>query len=256
MIRKIKLGDTFGNWIVTNPYIKKNSVGAWFSEVRDEKCGQTFIIQNNNLLSGKSTKCQECSHLASRLQIKIGDVFGSWKITKLNTKKKNNGSLCSSAECIKCGKFYDLRHSDLVAGLSKQCKQCALKYMSANNISEFPIHVEYKYFLKKTRSKCKKRNFPTKYSVSENFTVIIFEKLIFANCNACGKSPHLLPHAKGFADHIRCNTIDRIDPAYNYSENNTQTLCLQCNKMKMDNTQEEFKNHIKRLIDNAKLFIQ
>lgn len=76
-----------------------------------------------------------------------------------------------------------------------------------------------------------------------------FDVIVNANCYYCGTSP----------DHIRgnktksvlkvLNGIDRIDSSKGYTTDNTVSCCPTCNRMKLDHSNEDFLNHIKKILD-------
>lgn len=74
-----------------------------------------------------------------------------------------------------------------------------------------------------------------------------FINIITKNCTTCGVFPEsILYRGNQMLIH---NSIDRIDSTKGYSEDNIQTLCWICNQAKRNQTQKQFKNWIKRLVN-------
>ena len=90
-------------------------------------------------------------------------------------------------------------------------------------------------------------------------------QLFAGSCSYCGAPPSITKHV-GLINRIPFiyNSIDRIDSAGGYTLDNCQSCCHTCNVAKMDRTDEDFRQWIKRTyeyiapsvtkaIDNAQL---
>jgi hypothetical protein len=89
-------------------------------------------------------------------------------------------------------------------------------------------------------------------------------ELLQQSCAYCGSPPQIRPwykiNARMCADlkkqleyETRRGTLDRIDSSKGYVEGNVNPCCDQCNTMKMDYTEEEFKAQIQRIYDHLNL---
>lgn len=75
-----------------------------------------------------------------------------------------------------------------------------------------------------------------------------FKKLILNECYYCKKSYSNCKKRQG--NELMYNGIDRIDNTKGYILENVRTCCTMCNTMKMNYTEEEFKDHIEKLYKN------
>ncbi len=64
----------------------------------------------------------------------------------------------------------------------------------------------------------------------------LFEYLFTQKCVYCGDNQTI--------------TIDRIDSNLGYTSNNVQPVCNMCNRMKLTQTEEEFKTRLLQIIKN------
>lgn len=99
-------------------------------------CGNVCIVQGQNLLNGKSTKCSKCAKENSKghsrknkaikkADIKIGDRFEKWTI--INIFKTEKGKLKRWLCKCECGTIKDVTQHNLVYGESTRCRQCGYR---------------------------------------------------------------------------------------------------------------------------------
>lgn len=70
------------------------------------------------------------SRQTKMLEIKIGDIFGLWKVVGEPTRS-TRGNVTSqsrySCVCTACNKRFDVQFRSLISGSSKGCRSCAAK---------------------------------------------------------------------------------------------------------------------------------
>lgn len=96
------------------------------------------------------------------------------------------------------------------------------------------------------RTKCKHAN---KYF---DLSFELFVNTCEADCVFCGEEP-TKKLWKGYSIPWFANGIDRINSAKGYSEDNIQTCCAMCNRLKSDLGEMEFLLHLKRIFLFRKL---
>lgn len=88
------------------------------------------------------------------------------------------------------------------------------------------------------RSGAKKRNLTFSLTISQ------VKKLVFSNCFYCNSPPK---REYRYRTNEPINGIDRVNSLKGYSMNNCVPCCSECNRMKMDDTVENFLNQIKKI---------
>jgi hypothetical protein len=99
------------------------------------------------------------------------------------------------------------------------------------------------------RARCRKR------AIKFDITKDRFEELVNQDCYLCGAKPRkytFTGHTKGLKSYLFANGIDRIDGALGYVEGNVRPCCSRCNSMKSDLSDDDFKNHIKKIYRKIK----
>lgn len=117
--RKAKIkdisGQIFGRWKV----IKYVGNKQWECECLE--CGKLSKVYKQNLLSGRSNSCQECSNRLKSTDIS-GNVYGSLEVIKY--LRSNKGRQTYQCKCLKCGRLVEVDKNNLVSGNSTQCDDC------------------------------------------------------------------------------------------------------------------------------------
>lgn len=83
----------------------------------------------------------------------------------------------------------------------------------------------------------------------------VFKKLTSENCYYCGSEPSMIYKHKVqdvseralLNSQYTYNSLDRIDSDKGYTEDNVRPCCKMCNVMKLDHTEEDFKDRIELL---------
>ena len=101
-MKRINLaGQTFGYWKVQDNYIYENSQEKWLCECR---CGTVRYVNEQNLLTGKSTSCGCLSAALARERINDlnGQTFGFLKV-KERAEENQHGRVSWVCECLRWG---------------------------------------------------------------------------------------------------------------------------------------------------------
>lgn len=180
-----------------------------------------------------------------KIFIPVGTKFGLLTVIKelsieekksLNLKSKSVRYLCS----CECGGNTTTTGVKLRSG---HTKTCGCSRNSPNPNARFlAIYQTYKI-----RANKKKIDF----SLNENS----FKELITNNCHYCNEPPNNLSKLKlkTYLEPFYYNGIDRVDSSKGYVLNNCVPCCEQCNRMKLDWTQEEFLKQIEAIVNYDKL---
>lgn len=104
------------------------------------------------------------------------------------------------------------------SGLSARCKKC----VHERDLSEYGRYKSY-------RRSAKQRNIDFQISFEE------FKEVINKPCTYCGTEPNPF------------NGIDRFDNSKGYIENNLIPCCEWCNKIKLTHSDEETREHIRKM---------
>jgi len=83
-----------------------------------------------------------------------------------------------------------------------------------------------------------------------------FAKLVSKNCHYCGSEPKPLARRTRSGDPAltreRLNGVDRRDPKLGYTPENSVPCCKHCNLAKQQLTEEEFKDHVRKISEFIK----
>ena len=119
-MKRINLaGQTFGYWKVQDNYIYENSQEKWLCECR---CGTVRYVNEQNLLTGKSTSCGCLSAALARDRIHdlSGKTFGFLKV-KERADENQHGRVSWVCECRRCGNTCVVTGHELQQGKTRSC---------------------------------------------------------------------------------------------------------------------------------------
>ena len=133
-------------------------------------------------------------------------------------------------------------------GMSEEQKKAHITTKSESNQKRFktnPAALEAKRKYDKSdkgvyaryKGDCKRRG-RLKRGIQMELSLEQFSEIINKPCVFCGDV------SRG---------VDRIDSEKNYTIQNTQSCCSSCNEMKNDKSDQEFINHIKKILTNRGL---
>jgi len=184
--------------------------------------------------------------------IPLGTIFGKLtiinEIPTMSTLKTPRAQFDVKCEC---GVEFKAIGTRLRKGDLKSCKNCSFKDREFNK-QKIVTQIEQLYN-HNIVIRCK----DSKKNISNNLSLIDFEKLIYQNCYYCGDEPKPSLRFKNRkylnSKTILINGVDRIDSDLGYSIENCVPCCTICNKMKMDLKQNEFILKIEKIMDNLKI---
>ena len=81
-----------------------------------------------------------------------------------------------------------------------------------------------------------------------------FREIVVKPCRYCGAPPSQLKritYKSGTESSFLYTGVDRIDNAVGYEPNNVCPCCFVCNRMKSDYNEQEFYNHIRKILGNT-----
>lgn len=152
--------------------------------------------------------------------------------------RKSSKSSFRCVDCLcRCGNVTQVSLSRLGLGKAKSCG-CLSRAVMESNISKY--EAGFRAVLRVYKYSAKERGFD--FSLSRE----TFERLTTLNCAYCGKEP--CQFQTRFSD-FKYNGIDRVDNTLGYTEDNCVTCCKVCNSMKDTLTVDDFKEHIKTILN-------
>jgi len=164
----------------------------------------------------------------------LGYRFGKLKVVFREPNKK--GKVMWHCICD-CGK-------EIIVSAFRLKRKESCGCHKINSVSDdllFSEHLLYKIYV---RDCAKNRGYSFELSFEE------FYNLIKQDCFYCGSPPGKHYKYKQAPKDSIYNGIDRIDNNKSYQKNNVVPCCRSCNSAKMNLTQEEFFNRIKRCYEH------
>ena len=159
-------------------------------------------------------------------------------VSEVYSVRKSTLSTQRCVDCLcECGNTAQVSVSRLASGKAKSCG-CLSKAVLESDISKY--EAGFRAVLRVYKYSAKERGFD--FSLSRE----TFEKLTTSNCVYCGIDP--CQFQTRFSD-FKYNGIDRVDNTLGYTEDNCVTCCKICNRMKDTLTVEDFREHIKTILD-------
>jgi len=220
---------------VLEKFSKKYPAGytAYFKRIQCQKCMTEKVVRSEG---EKSATCLVCKH-NDLIHSPIGKTIGNYEILSFDRQEGDN--IYYIMKCIKCGNIGSKRKYHFEN--QEYCWEC-----KPHNIAptlEAPVNVLYGHY--KSGARLRKFDF--------SLTIDQFRELIFSDCHYCK-----LPPCINIADsrynktnqEFRRNGIDRKDSSKGYSIENAVACCTMCNRMKLNYTEENWLNQIKRIYKN------
>lgn len=183
----------------------------------------------------------------------VGKKYGRLTVIALSEERGNRNQY--KWECIcDCGTKKTVTGELLRSGKTKSCG-CLLKESRELMRSKMDRRVA---LLRNLYSHTKTR-YKKKYGVKNHLPFAEFSKLSQMNCHYCGTEPsHVIKdymhdsktkgRNKKVSDTVVLyNGLDRIDSDIGYKSGNVVPCCRACNVAKLAMSQEDFKEHIKKI---------
>lgn len=241
-------GQKFNRLTAIN-VVRKNKHGVYWWLFKCD-CGNEKVISRSCVEHNKIKSCgclfQEYNKKIRREDI-TGQNFTYLTAIKFDDSWKNNRNWIF--EC-KCGNIKSIAKAPVKAGIVVSC--------GCKKAENFNLH---KYQQIKEPGRAIKNSVFSRYRVGAINRKIEFKlsydefmDLILKNCYYCGIEPCTHLTKPGAIGEILYNGIDRIDNDKGYELNNCVTCCKICNYAKRDLPISEFKNYIKRIINNNSQF--
>ena len=189
-------------------------------------CGKIVNVRNSHLTRGqKSCGCLFLVDLT-------GQKFGFLTVLKKDAKKSKNRSAFWKCLCD-CGKEIVVNSRSLVDEMTKSygCLRRINQYETIKKTA-FGIH----------KASAKKRGYRSDL-ILEQYIEIACHSCIY--CNKFSKRKNIDTGAE-----IELNSVDRRDNEPYYTLENCQSVCFNCQQMKMDMTDKEFRNQIEAIHKN------
>ncbi len=135
-----------------------------------------------------------------------------------------------------CGNFHGVITAKLISGHTKSCG-CGMGTQLSNGEAAFNI------LFGRYKAAAVRRGYIFELTKKQ------FERLTSSNCYYCGAIPEQICSNKSSKQtgYYTYNGVDRVNNAKGYMVNNCVPCCGRCNHIKMDLTQEEFLQHIKKI---------
>lgn len=179
-------------------------------------------------------------------------------IEKLS-EKTPRGAYYSLYRC-KCGELFKCVAAHINNGSTKSCGCRKYEYykefVEANKTRPHPLKGKPGTMLKSEPGRSYKRSLAMYKSsakrrgLSFNLSLEQVTDLITKRCVHCNRAPYKAHNLRertitGYSTPI--NGIDRKNSKEGYYLENCQTCCTDCNLMKSDHTEQEFKEHVRRM---------
>lgn len=206
------------------------------------ECGEK-VTRKHRSLAGKRTKSCGC--------YVIDDItnkrFGKLIVLGKGKQKTNRGRLFWLCRC-ECGKEKEIDGAALKSGatVSCGCYQRSLGQTRAQSrdrikLLEGKLHYTYQRGAKSR-------------SYSFNLDMETFLSLIYSPCYYCGKTES--NESKDYyvkEVSLKYNGIDRVDNNKGYEIENVVPCCSNCNRMKLEQSKEDYLQWIKSIVNNLEL---
>ena len=141
-------------------------------------------------------------------------------------------------KCKTCGTVFTKRKDAIVYMPDKiRCPKCYKNRHGVLSVLEYDMLTHYK-------SNARQRN------IKWNLTDEQFKNLITQNCHYCGAEPHFRKTTTYKQNKEKVNGIDRINSLDYYHIKNVVPCCMKCNKMKMDLSEKDFRQHIAKIYNH------
>lgn len=218
-------------------------------------CGRQFEVKQSSLSHYKVSppiSCRGCisKALSKPKKYKPGQIIGN--CYELIEPLGNNNWL---VKCTKCGKVQKQALPNMKKHTKETCFYCEHPEIEHNPQSDNRVHCMdidtriYTYYKGHVESHNKTSSKYKSFELSKDE----FVKLIHSDCYYCGAAPsdenvwNQSNKRQSDKESVKINGIDRIDSNKGYIKGNCVPCCIQCNRMKLDYTKEQFLSKVKQI---------
>jgi hypothetical protein len=179
-------------------------------------------------------------------KLNIGQTVGTNRVTRKMDERyispQGKRMVQWELECTKCGTRKVSTTSNITSGKSSSC---ACQFSNEKNTRKRTASI--------TKDGCGAREVYRDYQrgaekrgIEFNLTLTEAEKMFKSDCYYCGDPP-TMTKARKAGDYLY-NGIDRVDNHKIYTPNTTVPCCKTCNRIKHILPEQEFIQHIKKII--------
>lgn len=174
----------------------------------------------------------------------VGKRFGMLVVTKRSPQNDKEGK--PRFECLcDCGNITTITGNHLRRGDTRSCGcEQMTNALEKHRLGEGEASLNILYA--EYRSRARRKGYEFEFDREQ------FREITSRNCYYCGGEPsHADRCRKGKLNGLYVyNGIDRVDNTRGYTLDNTVPCCKVCNFMKMNMTEEKFKEHLYKIIEN------
>lgn len=233
---------TFGSLKVLKVLPRIENCGSTKYLVYCHNCRTKKRVQRGSLLAIRqpNTGCRSCNRKESAKKRYLDSVIDGSQVIRLLGSDKND-KLKWEVRC-KCERLFEISTQRLNKSIQFQRLACGSCLRSKDDEDYFWQN-RYAVFTGNAR----KRKIKCEISLAQ------FVQLTSKNCHYCGIEPESRQqkrqdkrrrHVIGFA-----NSIDRLDSSLPYVFKNCVSACDLCNRMKSDDSIDEFLSRMKRIAE-------
>jgi hypothetical protein len=179
-------------------------------------------------------------------RLSIGQVVGINEVTRKLEERyiSPHGKIMTQWElcCINCGKKKVATTSNITGGHSTSC--ICQSYTEAMIRKRADARIQRGCGAKEVYRDYSRN--AQKRGIEFNLTLAEATKMFESDCYYCGAPPSCIKTRK--AENYLYNGIDRVDNGKKYTINTTVPCCKTCNRIKHVLPEQEFINHIKKII--------
>ena len=206
-------------------------------------CGKTTTVTGVSLVSGHT---KSCGCTSKQIKDLTGKKYGHLTVTKLHTKKANEGARLWECLCV-CGNKTIVRTSALNNGSSKSCgckrteaNRGANHHRIKNMIEEYGDHISQSspFYKMASRTIFRAKEYGIRVGFKSRAEFAIYLKTITpTKCPVFGKK---MVVGDG-QPHKWSPSVDKIIPSKGYVRGNIQIISKLANSMKYDASKRELK---------------
>lgn len=201
-------------------------------------CGHQIKITSGD--KKRKESCKMCN-LKKHKEDFVGFENHLFIVTNFN--KQIGKKLYYDVTCKKCNMITTMRKDAITNTNAKVCINC-----KSNGVKP-STDVALNVFMSIYKTGAKNRGFDWDLTNKQ------FEKITKQNCYFCGSKPIEQKsleryYHESIKDRIKFNGIDRLDSNLGYTEDNCVPCCTMCNRMKLDYTENDFLNHISKILEH------